>query len=104
MVSPYTHLGCWGDRVNSRAVPKLDGSDSRLKDNYGQRKDAINKCFEVARERKMIIFAIQAGGWCAGDDNLNGYKKYGSSTACKDGKGGPEANDVYQISHPIEGL
>ena len=46
----------------------------------------------------MFIFALQNGGQCFADDNLYGYQRYGKSTSCKKGKGGPSANDVYEIS------
>ena len=97
--TPYLHLGCWKD-AQLRAVPTLEGSDPRLVlSEYPNRKDAIKTCFEVARERQMMIFAVQDGGWCAADDNLDGYKRYGLSTQCKDGKGGQLTNDVYRITH-----
>ena len=50
----------------------------------------------------MIIFAVQNGGWCAAATNLNGYRKYGKASNCKNGKGGPWANDVYRITNPIK--
>jgi len=95
----YTHLGCWKDN-HPRAVPQLDGSDPRLKDSYQNRADAINKCYQVAKEKKLVLFAVQHGGWCAGAANLNGYKKYGKATNCENGKGGHSANDVYLITNP----
>ena len=49
----------------------------------------------------MVLFAVQNGGWCAAAVNLNGYKKYGKSGKCRNGKGGPWANDVYRIRNPI---
>ena len=49
----------------------------------------------------MVLFAVQNGGWCAAAVNLNGYKKYGKSGKCRNGKGGPWANDVYRITNPI---
>merc|ERR1711962_1840309 len=98
---PYTHLGCWKDTGN-RAVPQIDGSDARIRGNYRARADAINKCFQVAREKHMVLFAVQHQGWCAAAKNFLGYKKYGKSNACKNGKGGPWANDVYRITNPIK--
>ena len=80
----------------------MDGSDPRIRGNYRARADAITKCFQVARERRMIIFAVQHGGWCAAANNLKGYRKYGKATNCKNGKGGPWANDVYRITNPIK--
>ena len=97
----YTHLGCWKDTGN-RAVPQMDGSDARIRGNYRARADAINKCYQVARERHMVIFAVQHQGWCAAAKTFVGYQKYGKSTACKNGKGGPWANDVYRITNPIK--
>ena len=99
--SAYTHLGCWKDTAR-RAVPQIEGSDPRIRGNYVRRGDAINKCYQVARQRKMIIFAVQNGGWCAAATNLNGYRKYGKAGNCKNGKGGPWANDVYRITNPIK--
>ena len=98
----YTQLGCWADQ-SIRAVPFIDVSDPQLTDDYKSRSDAIKKCFEVAKKRKMLIFAIQDGGQCFADDRLDGYQKYGESTKCIDGKGGLLANDVYRILQPLVG-
>ena len=100
LLSAYTHLGCWKDTAR-RAVPQIDGSDPRIRGNYRARADAINKCYQVARQRKMVIFAVQHQGWCAAAGNLNGYRRYGKSNKCRNGKGGPWANDVYRITNPI---
>jgi len=97
----YTHIGCWKDSSN-RAIPQLEGSDPRIKGHYSTRADAINKCYQVAKERKLMLFAVQDGGWCAGASNLNGYNKYGKATNCKNGKGGGYANDVYRITNPTK--
>ena len=99
-LSAYTHLGCWKDTGN-RAVPQMDGSDPRIRGAYQRRANAINKCYQVARERKMVLFAIQHGGWCAAAPNFKGYQKYGRANKCRKGKGGPWANDVYRITNPI---
>ena len=98
--SGFTSLGCWSDSLGVRAIPQLDGADPSISDSYRTRSDAIEKCFRVARERGLVLFALQDGGWCVGADNLNGYKKYGSSDKCKNGKGGDLANDVYRITNP----
>ena len=75
----------------------IDGTDPRITGSYQRRADAINKCFQVARERKMAIFSVQNGGQCFAAPNLNGYKIYGKSGRCGNGKGGQYANDVYHI-------
>ena len=78
----------------------MDGSDPRITGNYQARKDAINKCFQVAKERGMKVFAVQHGGWCAGGKDPYGYQRYGRAGNCRGGKGGAWANDVYQIMPP----
>ena len=52
---------------------------------------------EAAKARGFKVFALQDGGQCFGSDDLNGYKRYGGSTKCSDGTGGPFANSVYEI-------
>ena len=72
----------------------LDGT------NYHSREDAIQKCYQAAKSLGYHVFAVQDGGWCASSATAkSNYKKYGVSTACNaDGKGGPWANDVYEIN------
>ena len=42
---------------------------------------------------------MQDGGQCVGGNDVESYKKYGRSDACKSGgKGGPYANQVYGIN------
>ncbi|CAH1253114.1 PKD1L3 [Branchiostoma lanceolatum] len=55
-------------------------------------------CYQK-RSESFTVFALQAGGWCAGSaDGHTTYNKYGPSTACAaDGEGGGWANEVYQI-------
>ena len=80
----------------------LEGTDSRLDGHYTERKDVINKCYQVVNESGMAIFAIQDGGWCAGAISMDGYKKYGVSNNCLlDGKGGKLANRVYWIGKKV---
>ncbi|XP_066300222.1 uncharacterized protein [Branchiostoma lanceolatum] len=95
----YTSLGCWRDSW-SRAIPILEGTDSRLDGSYGQRQNAIEKCFQVALSLNFPMFAVQAGGQCFGSaTGLNTYRRYGASTGCAtNGKGGGYANEVYQIT------
>ena len=95
--SEYTSLGCWRDK-SARAIPKLDGTDPTLRDTYRTRRAAIDKCYKVAKERGLVLFAVQNGGQCFGSLSLNGYRYYGRSQRCRNGKGGPWANDVYKIS------
>jgi len=78
--------------------------DKAIGGSYATRKDAINKCFKVALKKGMKVFAVQNGGWCAASKSTTGYKKYGKTTGCKNGKGGPERSDVYLVKCGASGL
>ena len=44
------------------------------------------------------MFAVQHQGWCASSRTAHlTYRKYGTSNRCRNGKGGPWANDVYVL-------
>ena len=94
----YVTIGCFQDR-SSRAIPTLEGQDSILDGSYKARKDAIEKCYQAAKKRGFLVFAVQDGGWCAASSSApKTFDKYGKSSACQsDGKGGPWANQVYYI-------
>ena len=95
----YTSLGCWKDRTWNFAIPTLEGSSSFYGSNYRNREDAVQKCYQTAKSLGYHVFAVQEGGMCVSSATAKStYKKYGASTACKpDGKGGRNANDVYEI-------
>lgn len=91
-------LGCFKDTWR-RAVPQLDGKSRLLTGNYQRRKYAIRKCALAAARRGYKVFGVQHGGWCAsGPRAQKTYAKYGRSNRCRNGKGGPWANDVYVVS------
>ncbi|KAI8498912.1 hypothetical protein Bbelb_233650 [Branchiostoma belcheri] len=95
----YVSLGCWKD-AGDRAIPLLEGTDPRLDGQYGERENAIGKCFQVAVSRGFPVFSVQHGGQCFGSaDGLSTYMKHGPSSDCAaDGKGAAWANQVYQIT------
>ena len=44
------------------------------------------------------MFAVQHQGWCASSRRAHlTYGRYGKSNRCRNGKGGPWANDVYVL-------
>ena len=44
------------------------------------------------------MFAVQHQGWCASTKYAyRTYGRYGRSNRCRNGKGGPWANDVYVL-------
>ena len=80
----------------------MDGKDILVRNFYRRRLDAIKKCALVAARRGYQVFAVQHQGWCATGPRAHvTYRKYGPSRRCRNGKGGPWANDVYSISGVI---
>ena len=94
--APYVSRGCWKDDI-PRAITDIDADIPSANGHYKRRQHPEQNCLDAAKARGYKIFALQDGGQCFGSDNLNSYKTYGGSTACSDGKGGPMANDVYEI-------
>ena len=77
----------------------MEGKSAILNEHYKRRENPVAKCAKAAAEKGYKVFAVQDGGQCfSSDDAKSTYKKYGSSTACIDQKGGPMANSVYEIS------
>ena len=77
----------------------MDGTSFLLRGNYQRRPNAIARCASEALKRGYRVMGIQHGGWCASGPRAQlTYAKYGKSNKCRNGKGGPWANDVYRIS------
>ncbi len=83
----------------------MEGRDALLKDSHLQRNDSIQKCALAAKVRGYQTFALQDGGMCVGSPRAHKtFGKYGKSQDCKnDGKGGPWANQVYNLIGTMEG-
>ena len=91
------HIGCYRD-TGRRAVAPLEGRSRLLKGHYRRRRYARRKCALAAQKRGYRVFAVQHGGWCASSKTGHlTYRKYGKSNRCRNGKGGPWANDVYVL-------
>lgn len=91
------HIGCYRD-TGRRAVAPLEGRSRLLKGHYRRRRYARRKCALAAQKRGYRVFAVQHGGWCASSRTGHlTYRKYGKSNRCRNGKGGPWANDVYVL-------
>ena len=90
-------IGCFKDKAR-RAIRTLERRSRFLKGHYRRRRDAIRKCFQAAYRRGYKVFALQHQGWCASSRMAHlTYRKYGKSNRCRNGKGGPWANDVYVL-------
>ena len=86
----FKRRGCYKDR-SRRAMGILLG-------NLRRRRDAVMRCFLLASRRGYRAFGVQDGGECfSGPQAHRTFSKYGRSGRCKNGRGGPWANDVYII-------
>ena len=79
-------------------MTNLEGKSDALKVHYKRRENPIEKCYTAAIENKMPIFGVQDDGQCFGSADKKTAQKYGSSSACSSGTGGPLANNVYELS------
>lgn len=95
-------LGCFKD-TGRRAIPGVDGRYPIVRGYYRRRKDAIRRCALVALRFGYRVFAVQHQGWCATGPKAHlTYRKYGRTNRCRNGKGGPWANDVYAVTGKME--
>lgn len=86
----FKRTGCYRDR-SRRAMGRLLG-------NLRRRRDAVMRCFLLASRRGYRAFGVQDGGECfSGPLAHRTFRRYGRSNKCKNGRGGPWANDVYII-------
>ena len=84
----------------------LEGKSTILNEHYKRRNKPIEDCYNAAAEKGYVIFGLQDGGQCFSSFPDNGvkkvgFKKYGPSSACRGGKGGPMANSVYEIGSKL---
>ena len=107
----FNPIGCWKDGdprtlvIAEESRPHISNPTSNscnfLHGPYKTRKDPIENCYKTAKCKKRKIFALQDGGQCfisGPNQPLTAHEKYNRSTACGvDGKGGPLANEVYEI-------
>ncbi|CAH1787038.1 unnamed protein product [Owenia fusiformis] len=94
----FVNMGCWKDS-STRTMTQLEGRAAILNGFYGNRGDAINKCFVAARNEGFEYFGVQHSGQCFGSAfGDTSYKKYGEKDNCDlNGEGGHWANNVYRI-------
>ena len=84
---------------DERAILSLEGTTPILDGHYRSRTNTVEKCYKAALSNGYKVFAVQDDGQCMSSATAETtYSKYGESTACPaSGKGGPFANNVYQI-------
>ena len=90
-------IGCFKDTAR-RAIPGVEGRGPLLTGYYRRRSGALKKCALFTLMKGFKVFGVQHQGWCATGPRAHvTYRKYGPSTRCRNGKGGPLANDVYRV-------
>ena len=90
-------IGCFKDTAR-RAIPGVDGRSPLLTGYYRRRPGALKKCALFTSMKGFKVFGVQHQGWCATGPRAHvTYRKYGPSNRCRNGKGGPWANDVYRV-------
>jgi C-type mannose receptor len=99
---PYSSLGCFvdNDDVNRSRLRNQEGTDPLLDGNPFIRLDAINKCYQVAKEQGHNTFGVQNGACFSQMDYAPGgfYTINGNTSFCpNDGYGGFFFNHVYRI-------
>ncbi|XP_029184845.2 endo-1,4-beta-xylanase 3-like isoform X1 [Acropora millepora] len=89
----YDHLGCWKDVIHDDDLSFLPQIKRlRLKDRLSQ----IDQCAKSAIERGIPVFGIRNNSVCVGSVHASfTYTRYGPSTQCYNGTGGPTSVDVY---------
>ena len=96
----YEHIGCYKDN-SSRVIKKIDGDCGHVGPSLKGRVEAIEKCYQCAKDKGFTIFALQNGGECRADED-GAYDKYGGPTGgCINGTGGGHRNDVYRIEGKV---
>ena len=81
------YIGCFKDE-STRAMPAKLSVGTNL----------INGCEEQAAFSGYKVYGVQNQGECwSGPNAHNTYYKYGTSSSCRNGKGGPWTNSVYRV-------
>ena len=85
------HLGCWADIPHNRAIAggiRFDDMDN-----------PVEKCYNFAKQEGYSVFAVQFNTQCfTSAYAADTYRKHGKSKVCYNGRGGYNAQDVYQVN------
>merc|ERR1712168_593062 len=94
----FENEGCYKNKMPHK-VTLLERTDKRLdKYNYKRRENAIQKCFEVAKDAGYAHFAIGNKGQCWGSKGEE-YAEQGEAKVCPaHGKGKYAVINVYSIA------
>ena len=88
----YDYLGCWKDGVDSSFLPEIGFLS------LNDQSSPLHKCARAAALRGIPVFGIKNNSVCVGSVHaLLTYMRYGRSTQCYNGIGGPRSMDVYSM-------
>ena len=96
-------LGCWAENVDSYSSSKamdilfINSTDQMSVSAVSPIKTLIG-CIQKARHQGYSVFGIFNHSSCVGGAHAKmTYTKYGRSSHCRNGTGGPEENSVYSL-------
>ena len=88
----YDYLGCW-QHHGSNFLPEIS-----LLHQKGHDTSLLHRCANAARLSGIPVFGITNNSVCVGSVHASLiYMRYGPSTACYNGTGGPSTMDVYGL-------
>ena len=88
----YDYLGCWQNHgINFLPeIPLLHPKDHKT--------SLLHRCANAALLSGIPVFGISNNSVCVGSVHASLiYMRYGASTACYNGTGGPSTMDVYGL-------
>jgi len=96
----YSSLGCWklnAKNADENALADLN-DDSPISDYPPNTESLVSKCAKLAKKHGYSYFGIRNHFQCVSGVHAGfTYYKYGLSSNCSDGTGGPGAMDVYSL-------
>lgn len=97
----YSSLGCWREDLSStdRAIPDLQTDEYQHHSQSPTRlHNIISECAQRAKAYGYSFFGIRDHHHCVSDPHAGlTYSKYGPSSLCRNGTGGPGAMNVYSF-------
>ena len=106
-LTAFDYLGCWADNFTSRDSPsKAMGAvmfmlrEQQLNDRTNR---MLTKCARTAHQRSYSVFGIFNHSSCVSSAHARmTYTKFGRSSQCLNGTGGPNENSVYSLEGRLE--
>lgn len=105
IILEYSSLGCWREDLTSseRAIPDLQTDQYQ---HYMQLPrmlhNIVSECAQKTKSYGYSVFGVRDHHQCVSDPHAgHTYSKYGPSSLCRNGTGGPGAINVYSLEGKI---